>query len=96
MAFNTDERLSRGVGVPFWPANEAEWVMWHERNAAAVRVVQSQKLGDLVEYEVLDMMGLLPEQLAEQEKHMRTSSNTGPAAKPTLRGRRAPAQNRNS
>jgi hypothetical protein len=91
------ERIESGPGVPFWPANEAEWELWHESRAAAVRMVQRQNLGDVAEHELLDMLGLLPEQLAAAEKKMRSSRETSSEvrAQPKLLGRKAPAQNRN-
>lgn len=94
MSYDNDHRFDRGCGVPFWPSNDAEWEYWHARNAAAVRVIQAQNLGDLEEHTMLDMLGLLPEQLAAKEKHMR-STRTEEPARPTLLGRKAPAQNRN-
>lgn len=97
MSRDNDHRLARGCGVPFWPSTEQEWESWHARNADAVRVIQDQNLGDLAEREVLDMLGLLPEQLVERENHMRTTRTTPDEvrAHPKLLGRRAPAQNRN-
>jgi hypothetical protein len=94
MSYDNDHRFDRGCGVPFWPSNEKEWEYWHARNAAAIRVIQDMKLSDLDEHTILDAMGLLPEQLAEREKRMR-STRTEEPARPKLLGRKAPAQNRN-
>jgi hypothetical protein len=97
MSRDNDHRLARGCGVPFWPSNEKEWEYWHARNAAAIRVIQDMNLSDLDEHTILDAMGLLPEQLAERENHMRMTRTTPDEvrARPKLLGRRAPAQNRN-
>lgn len=95
MSFKSSERLHRGIGVPFWPSTEAEWELWHARNAAAVAKVKAACPGDADM--MLDMLGLLPEQLSEAEERMRsTAANSAPKARPQLLGHKMPAQNRNS
>jgi hypothetical protein len=82
VSYDNDHRFDRGCGVPFWPSNDAEWEYWHARNAAAVRVIQAQNLGDLEEHTMLDMLGLLPEQLAARR------STCGRPARRSRPGRR--------